>query len=284
MRIHRLGDWMHVDADIDPVLGDQLKATLAAMVKHARTPDDPRGYAERSADALEDLLRRGMDHHDCAQAPSRSRPNATVSVQLETLLRMGARGPALLARFGLIPTSTAARATCDAVVRLVVKHGERVLNVGRARRVVSPRQRAALAETYQTCVVPGCAIRFADCDIHHMWWWSLAGPTDHDLQVPLCSRHHLWLHEGGYTITRQDDLLVFRDPRGRMIANINHTLQHQLDLLRQPQPRAPDEPSPADDVVQELAPWTDSQYRRGHWGWTGRDPAPPPGHAPPQSA
>jgi len=117
---------------------------------------------------------------------------------------MGAQGPALLARFGLIPRSTAARVACDASVRLVVKHGERVLNVGRARRVVSPRQRAALAEQYQTCVVPGCAIRFADCDIHHLWWWSPAGPTDHDLQVPLCGAHHLWLHEGDYTITCED--------------------------------------------------------------------------------
>src|SRR5262245_17411851 len=116
VRIHPLGDLGHLDAMIDPVLADRLKSTLAMMVKQARTPDDPRGHAERSADALEDILRRGMDHHDCGHAPPRGRPHASVSVQLETLQGMGARGPALLARFGIIPRSTAARVACDAVV------------------------------------------------------------------------------------------------------------------------------------------------------------------------
>jgi len=289
VRIRRLGDQMHLDAMVDPVLGDRLKSTLAGMVKDAWKPDDPRSHGERSADALEDLLRAGMDHQHCedeSPASGRGRPHATVSVQLETLLGMGIgmgrAGSALLARFGVIPTSTAARAGCDAVVRLVVKHGQRVLNVGRSRRVVSARQRAALAERYQMCVFPGCAVRFADCDIHHLWWWSLAGPTDLDLQVPVCCSHHLWLHEGGYTITRDNDVLVFRDRKGRVIANREHVLQQQLDLLHQTHP--PDEPVPADDIVQDLTTWTDSQYRRGSWGWTGQDPAPPPGHAPPRSA
>ena len=166
----------------------------------------------------------------------------------------------------------------------MIKHGGRVLNVGRGRRVVSPRQRAALAQHYDTCVVPGCGVRFADCDIHHLWWWSLAGPTDLDLQVPVCSAHHIWLHEGGYSITREDDVLVFRDPKGRVIANREHILTHQLDLLHQPQARDPDEPTTADGIVNELRKWTDSGYRHGRWGWTGQDPAPPPEHAPPQSA
>jgi hypothetical protein len=43
---------------------------------------------------------------------------------------------ALLARFGVVPTATAALVSCDAVVRLVVTHGGRVLNAGRGRRVV----------------------------------------------------------------------------------------------------------------------------------------------------
>ena len=287
VRVRRVGDLAHLDAMVDPVLGDQLKATLAATAKASRTPDDPRSHAERSADALEDLLRQGMDHADCQQTPSRGRPHATISVQLETLLGMGQQGPAILSRFGLIPASTAARVTCDAVVRLVVKHGQRVLNVGRSRRVVSPRQRAALAERYQRCVVPGCGVRLADCDIHHLWWWSLSGPTDLDLQIPVCSSHHIWLHEGGYTITREDDQLVFRDPKGRVIANIDHVLQHQLDLLHQVQAHPPEQPAAAeaaDAIVQDLAAWTDSRYRHGRWGRTGQDPAPPPGHAPPQPA
>jgi hypothetical protein len=61
--------------------------------------------------------------------------------------------------------------------------------------------------------MPGCQVSFADCDIHHLWWYSLGGPTDHDLQVPLCRSHHTWLHDGDYSITRHHGTLMFRDPR-----------------------------------------------------------------------
>jgi hypothetical protein len=133
-------------------------------------------------------------------------------------------------------------------------------------------------------VLPGCAVRFADCDIHHLWWWSLAGPTDLDLQIPVCPSHHRWLHEGGYTITLEDDLLVFRDPRGRVIGNRQHILAEQLDLLHQTQAHVPDQPTEADDIVHDLTAWTTTPYRSGRWGWTGANPGPPTGHAPPQPA
>jgi hypothetical protein len=113
---------------------------------------------------------------------------------------------------------------------------------------------AALAQRYQCCVVPGCGVRFADCDIHHVWRWSLAGPTDLDLQVPVCSFHHIWLHEGGYTITREDAMLVFRDRYGRVIANLDHVLQRQLDLLPKPPPAAPERCETTDASCATWAP------------------------------
>jgi hypothetical protein len=55
-----------------------------------------------------------------------------------------------------------------------------VLNVGRTRRVVTTRQHAALAAQFQTCAMPGCGVRFADCDIHHLIRaiGSVGHPTD----------------------------------------------------------------------------------------------------------
>ncbi|MGH3368307.1 MAG: DUF222 domain-containing protein, partial [Nocardioidaceae bacterium] len=317
VRIVRVGDLARLDAMLDPAVADQLKATLAAMTKAARHAErqaekqaqkqaeqragqdgaddadaggwgddrpvtDPRTHGERSADALEELLRRGMTGTDLP-TQKRSRPHATVSVQLETLLGMNTSGQALLHRFGVISTKTAQRLACDALVRLIVNHGDRVLNVGDRSRVVNTRQHAALAQTYSTCVVPGCQIPFTDCDIHHLWWWHLSGPTDLDLQLPLCGSHHIWLHEGGYSITREHDQLVFRDPRGRLIANLNHILQEQLDLLeQQPRPAARPRSSRAEQLPNNVGGWPNSRYQHGHWGWNGNNPAPPPGHAPPQ--
>jgi hypothetical protein len=244
---------------------------------------------------LEAILRRGMDTSDLP-SQARRRPHAQVSVQLETLLGMGGAGVALLHRFGIIPTHTAARVACDAAVRLVVTHGRAVLNVGHSQRVVTDAQHAALAHRHHTCVVPGCAIRFADCHIHHTWWWALAGPTDLDLQLPLCGSHHRWVHDHGLTLTLHDGLLEFRDPKGRVITNTQQVLAGQLDLLHQQRATGPahehrettGRAEHAEKLLAEAAAdadgWPDSPYRHGTWGWTGHNPAPPPGHGPPQAS
>ena len=170
VRISPVGDLAHLDAMLDPAVAARLKATLAATAKAARSPDDTRTHGERSADALENLLRTGMDHVDEPATPDTRRARATATVSVETLLGMPGHGQALLARFGLIPTTTAQRLTCDALVSVVLTHGDRVLNVGRTRRTVTHRQRTALAASHRSCAMPGCQVPFADCDIHHLWW------------------------------------------------------------------------------------------------------------------
>jgi hypothetical protein len=117
-------------------------------------------------------------------------------------------------------------------------------------------------------------------------WWSLAGPTDLHLQVPLCGSHHRWLHESGYTLTRENGHLVFRDPTGRTLTNTRDALDHHLDLLHQQQatgpPDDPTEPAGrAEQILHDLDGWPDTPYHHGTWGRTGHNPAPPPGHAPP---
>ncbi len=281
VRIARLGDLAHLDAMLDPVVADQLKATVAAMAKASRTVDDPRSHGERSADALEGILRTGMDASELPKK-ARRRPHTTLHVQLATLLGMPEHGRALLERFGLIPTSTAARITCDSLVRVVLEHGARVLNVGHTHRVVTDRQHAALAATYQSCVFPGCQVKFSDCAIHHLWWHSMGGPTDLDLQLPVCESHHIWLHEGGYSITREDGLLVFRDSRGRTIANLQQVLTEQLDLLRRRAPSPPADTAALGEVLSSLSSWPDSPYLHATWGWSGAGSGPPPGHDPPR--
>ncbi|HEX2177274.1 MAG TPA: DUF222 domain-containing protein [Nocardioidaceae bacterium] len=287
VRLARVGDLAHLDAMLDPVLADQLKATLAAMTKASRQPHDPRTHAERSADALEQLLGTGMDG-TAVPTQGRHRPHTSLHVDVKDLLGLPGHGRPLLARFGLVSTPTAARVTCDSLVQLIVTHGARVLHVGRRHRLVNDAQRTALAHTHPTCVMPGCAVRFGDCDIHHLWWWSQHGPTDLDLQVPLCRSHHVWLHEGGYCLTRDHGHLVFRDRRGRVIANTTDKLTAQLDLLDQrlqpphPQPAPGDtDPDPA-QALADLDDWTATPYNHGTWGWNGPNPSPPPGHAPPQ--
>lgn len=327
VRVRRVGDLAHLDAMLDPVVADRLKASLSSLVATASRRDGhhspggsaaaasgsgseaasepvslagsdatagsvvtgrPRPYAERCADALEHILAAGMDRVDAGgdRCGSGRRIHATVTVQLETLLGLPDHGRAILHRFGAIPTATAARLSCDAVARLVVAHGGRVLDVGRTTRVVTRRQHAALAATYETCVMPGCAVRFADCDVHHLWWWSLGGPTDLDLQVPLCGSHHRWLHEGGCSITREEGRLVFRDPRDRVIANVADVLARQLSLVQQRSrdPASVLRRSATDALVERVSGDRGTRYRRGRWGATGHEPSASPAYASPGHA
>ncbi|MDQ4086197.1 MAG: HNH endonuclease [Actinomycetota bacterium] len=316
VRIARVGDLMHLDAMLDPALGARLKATLTAMARHAAAehrrekrqdrlaagtdnpaaggttpgegtgPDRPVPFTQRCADALAALLRTGMDAADLPTL-ARRRPHAVIHADLATLLGLPGHGRAFLERFGLLPPGTAATLCCDALVRVVLTHGHRVLNAGHTTRLVTAAQHTALAATHQTCAMPGCGVPFTDCDIHHLWWWSLQGPTDLHLQVPLCATHHRHLHDGDYSLTREHGHLVFRDPHGRLIADPQTALTTQLDLLTQHHGPAPETDQTAHEVIRQATTtqdWPDSRYQHGAWGWNGHNPAPPPGHAPPRPA
>ena len=53
---------------------------------------------------------------------------------------------------------------------------------------------------YATCAHPGCPVRFDDCQIHHVTEWTYGGATDLANMLPLCSRHHHLVHEGGWQL------------------------------------------------------------------------------------
>jgi uncharacterized protein DUF222/HNH endonuclease len=79
------------------------------------------------------------------------------------------------------------------------------LDVGRATRVITPAQRAALAVRDRGCVFPGCERPLAWCDGHHLWHWIDGGPTDLGNLALLCRAHHRAVHEGGWRLTAGPD-------------------------------------------------------------------------------
>jgi hypothetical protein len=82
----------------------------------------------------------------------------------------------------------------------VVLYAPGELNLGRATRLASRAQRRALRAIYATCGVHGCAVKFDNCQPHHVTFWENGGPTDLANLVPLCSRHHHLVHEGGWRL------------------------------------------------------------------------------------
>ena len=76
------------------------------------------------------------------------------------------------------------------------------LDVGRASRVITPAQRAALAVRDGGCVFPDCGRPLSWCEGHHLVSWLEGGPTDLDNLALLCRAHHRVIHEGGWQLTR----------------------------------------------------------------------------------
>ncbi|MFN8158018.1 MAG: DUF222 domain-containing protein [Candidatus Nanopelagicales bacterium] len=88
------------------------------------------------------------------------------------------------------------------LTRLLMSTAVAVLYVGRTQRLVTPRQRRALEVRDKHCIFPGCRAHPRRCQAHHVREWEHDGLTDIDNLALLCVRHHISVHEGGWTITR----------------------------------------------------------------------------------
>ncbi len=97
----------------------------------------------------------------------------------------------------------------------VVLYAPGELNLGRTTRLANRAQRRALRAIYATCAIPGCRARFEQCEIHHAKWWERGGLTDLANLIPICSKHHHCVHEGGWEIhLAPDRTLTITYPNG----------------------------------------------------------------------
>ena len=129
-------------------------------------------------------------------------------------------GGAMLAYVVLLPVSIFAYRAVDQdglkaviavlpIIPTVLGTEGAVLDQGRGRRVATADQRRALRAMYRTCGYPGCTVRFADCEIHHVIAWiRQRGPTNLDNLLPLCAKHHHDVHEGGWHLTLHPDRTI----------------------------------------------------------------------------
>jgi hypothetical protein len=185
---------------LDKVGGAALKTALEPLARRAGKDDD-RDRDVRLADALVDLAVHALDNGAPAQ-----RPHLQVTTSLETLLGLGG-APAAEMEFSLpISARAVERLACDCTItRILLGSDSTVIDVGRAKRVMSGPQRKALTARDQGCVWPGCDRPASFTSGHHLAHWIHGGPTDLSNLVLLCYRHHWMVHEGQWQIVRSDD-------------------------------------------------------------------------------
>lgn len=115
-------------------------------------------------------------------------------------------------------TTTALRRICEDSTRVMAHAGGRPVDLGRAVRHASRRQRRLLdVRDKGHCQFPGCTVR-SRLIPHHVHWWSRGGPTDLDNLVLVCPGHHRAVHEVGYQVVALGEgRFEFRTPGGRIL-------------------------------------------------------------------
>jgi len=118
--------------------------------------------------------------------------------------------------------------TAVVVCNGVVLHAPGALDLGRTSRVANRAQRRALRGLYATCAIPGCAVHYDRCQLHHVIWWRHGGRTDLANLLPICTHHHHRVHDDGWqlalgpnrelTVTFPDGSVRCTGPPSRRVA------------------------------------------------------------------
>ena len=114
-----------------------------------------------------------------------------------------------------VSMATVERFVCDAgVIPVKFDNDGQVLNVGRAQRLFTDRQRVGLAARDGGCRFPGCDRPPSWCEAHHINQWAHGGSTDLADGVLLCRRHHLLVHNNKWQISRNGGEYMITPPGG----------------------------------------------------------------------
>lgn len=79
-------------------------------------------------------------------------------------------------------------------------------------RIFNATQRKAIMARDGGCIIPGCTVRAAWCEIHHVTDHSKGGPTHTDNGVLACWGHHRTLDVSGWEIRMVNGIVEIRGP------------------------------------------------------------------------
>jgi hypothetical protein len=176
--------------------------------------EDDRSPRQRRHDALGKIAAFFLAHADVPTIHG-EQPRLVVTIRWEDLQAAeGVRALATLASGVKISVEAARRLCCDAGVLPVVLGGKsEVLDVGRASRTFTQAtKRAAWLQQGGQCAFPGC--RHHIVEAHHVIHWARGGHSSLDNCAWLCAYHHWLVHEGKWTMRKDELGFTFTNPYG----------------------------------------------------------------------
>jgi hypothetical protein len=197
-------------------------------------PDDPRTRGQKQHDALAAALSVAARAGELPTIGGAA-PTLVVSVRAEDYLA-GTGGAAVDGVDEPVPLDVARQVACGGSIQRVVFGGDgRILALGVTDRVFSHRQRVAISLRDGGCIIPGCSVPAAWCEVHHVDEHSRGGPTHTDNGVLVCWFHHRTLDRDRWQIRMRQGVPEVRgpswwDPRRRWHASTKSRVR-QLDSL-----------------------------------------------------
>jgi hypothetical protein len=234
---------------VEMVLGPDEADLVMRAIDCAREMGQPNTKRETATVAATDTRERGNEHvsaEDSEQVAAwPSRPDGVVALAESFLAGNAAKGNGgeryqvvvhvdqdALAPDGTSDGTWAAtledgthvsaeslrRVACDCGVVAAVGDQDGGLSIGRRSRSIPPAIRRAIQLRDRGCRFPGCTHdRFLHG--HHVRHWLHGGETSVENLIQLCTRHHHLVHEGGWSVVRDDaGNWTFADPKGKTLA------------------------------------------------------------------
>ncbi|GMA93689.1 hypothetical protein GCM10025881_05130 [Pseudolysinimonas kribbensis] len=170
-----------------------------------RIERDPRTAEQYASDVLVELLRLG--HTADPQLLGGDEPPAVRVLVTGADLASGRGFAQIEGQTAPVSTATAERLVCSSGQQVIVFDPDgRPLDVGRASRLFTRRQRRALHARDGGCMFPGCERPPSWTEAHHIRHWVRdRGGSDIDDGILLCRHHHRLVHDQGWEFQRAMD-------------------------------------------------------------------------------
>ncbi|MFE1646491.1 DUF222 domain-containing protein [Microbacterium sp. P01] len=202
------------DVPPGPRFIDSGDVALGDVALGGAAPDDvadPRSRVMRQHDALAMVLAVAAKS-GAVPSIGGAAPTLVVSVAAEDLV--SGRGHAHLDGCDEPVSLAVARqvACTGGVQRVTSDAGGRIVGIGIIDRVFAAYQRRAITLRDGGCLIPGCHVPPAWCEIHHVTEHSRGGPTHTDNGVLLCWWHHRTLDSNGWKVRMRGGIPEIRGP------------------------------------------------------------------------
>jgi hypothetical protein len=194
---------------------------------------DPRSTEQIAVDALVEMIRIAGSA-DQGRVFGVRKPAVRVHVDSRDLAS-GEGYATIEGQTATISIATAEGLACADGYQTIVFDSDGSIDVGRAQRLFTERQRVALTAIWGGCAVENCDRPPSWTEAHHAVHWSHGGRTDIQHGVLLCRHHHMLLHNNNWRITRPPGQghtgwsMTSPDGRTLRLVSKNPLRQRQLD-------------------------------------------------------